>query len=900
MNRVARLTFIAGFCIAVLLTGSIGIDGFPVRGVAAVQQITATPTEGPCDLSDPRALGWQLYMSDQPLVPGMSPPAEPPPREVFETGTRAVHAVFRTPCGEWIGDRSASVSIQIRDDRGGIQFDSGPITVRRNRWYSVEWAVPAGRVIPSGGSPYVTKLFLLDQGQLEHQAEVYWVVGVSVRFDQDAYSGDQEARLTVIDYGADPGQETVIAHVSSDTDPEGIDVVLHRSGIARGKFETLEGIQFDDNCFGPSHDNVLCVTHEDHLLAEYRSALDPNQVFTDEARWYRPNFTPTPTWPPSPTPGPPTSTPTPGPSPTPTPVTPSPTPTPTEFPWATVVPLTAVPGQYDVGSVSSKIPDQNLLGTYAVYAGSHNVRGRNKLYGAFHFYLEDVPAGAEITEAWLEIVGLSASNLHPELGGEWSLKILDGTADGIWSGGGHPYYPTYRVLVEQPATVVPVSTPVGPEDLGKEVVNRFVFSPAALDYLETRLSAGNEIVLRLDPPLMDEFQSFSWYSGYGAGDQDKKPLLYLVYRVLGPTWTPSPTPPVTATSTPTPTSTPTSTPTITATPTNTQTPTETPTATPTPAITFDRPAYYTTEDVATIEVVDHRRNLDPLAREMINVHVRSRTAPLLPGLPILLEETGVNTGRFVGSVGFSTTGSDATHIHVSDGDWIEAIFADLPPAEAHWYAEAPTPTPTATATATATRTPTPTRTATPTATATPTPPAWVAFDREIYWSDQAAAVLTVLDPNANTNPAQRETVPVYVSSETDMRGIIIYVRETAVDSGVFTSVAAGRNLYFCWLCPTSSQAENLLKVSDGDLLTAFYADPVHSGCCQDTAWWYLTSATATPTATVTPSPTLTLTPAESPTSTPTPTLTPEGSPTPTVTPSVTRWFYVYLPAVFAR
>ncbi|RME43958.1 MAG: hypothetical protein D6791_14290, partial [Chloroflexi bacterium] len=596
MERLARLTLVVGFCAALLLTSSIGANAPAIQNAIALQQATVTPTYGPCDLSDPQALGWQLYMSDQPLLSGMSPPAEPPPREVFETGTRQVYAVFRTPCGnKW--PEQVTVSVQMRDRNGGIQYDSGPMTIGRNRWQSVEWSVPAGRSIPSGGSPYVTKVFWLDQARPTHVAEVSWVVGVSIRFDREAYSGeDQVARLTVIDYGADPGQDFVTAHVSSQTDPSpgGIDVLLQRSSVVRGQFETTDGVHFDENCT-QSSGNVLCVTHEDQILAEYRSALDPNQVFTDEARWYRANFTPTPTWPPSPTPGPPTLTPTPGPSPTATPATPSPTPTPTEFPWATVVPLTAVPGQYDVGSVSSKIPDQNLLGTYAVYAGSYNARGQNKLYGAFHFDLSSVPANAEITEAWLDIVGLSSSNLHPELGGEWTLKILDGTADGTWTGGGHPYFPTYRVLVEEPATVVPVGPSLGPEDLANEAVNRFIFNQAARDFLETRLPAG-QVSLRLDGPLMDQFQSFTWYSGYGSGDQDKKPVLHLVYRVLGATWTPSPTSPVT------PTFTPSATPTVTRTPTNTPEPTATATATPMPHIAFDRPVYYTTSAVAIIEV----------------------------------------------------------------------------------------------------------------------------------------------------------------------------------------------------------------------------------------------------------------------------------------------------------
>ncbi|MBS1253686.1 MAG: hypothetical protein MAG451_02739 [Anaerolineales bacterium] len=544
-----------------------------------------------------------------------------------------------------------------------------------------------------------------------------------------------------------------------------------------------------------------------------------------------------------------------------------------------MVPLTAVPGQYDVGSVSSDLPEKNLLGSYAMWAGSHNTGGRQKLYGAIHFDLSSVPAGAEITEAWLDIVGLSSNNLHPELGGEWSLKILDEVADGTWTGGGHPYFPTHRTLLEEPATVVPVGTPLRPEELDNETVNRFVFTAAARDYVETRLSAG-QIALRLDGPMMDQFQSFSWYSGYGAGDRDKRPVLHLEYKVFGATWTPSPTSRFTLTPTRTPT------PTLTPTQTGTIEPTATSTATPVPAISFDRSVYYG-DDVANIEVIDPRRTGDPSAIDIIDIHVRSETAPGFPGMRISVSETSSNSGRFTGTLGFSTAGNvpDERRIHVSDGDWVEAIAANISePAEARWYVATPTPTPTATATPTSTQTATPTPTSTSTITPTPTPPAWVAFDRDQYWSVDDEAVLMVLDPNANQDPAQQERVPVYVSSGTDSRGITLFVRETDTDTGIFSSAVADHNLYFCWLCQESNGDEGMLKVSDGDELTVFYSDPVHPDCCSDTARWYLSQVSATATPTVTP------------TTTPLHTSTPTPTPSVTVTAPLVR-YYVFLPAV---
>jgi hypothetical protein len=473
------------------LGSSVGADDLSVSNAAALKQVIATPTEGPCDPSNPQSLGWQLYMSDQPLVAGMTPPTEPPPRETFWTGTGQVYAVFRTPCSHSWPQQSA-VRIQILDRDGTIQFDSGSLILARNQWQFEEWAVPAGQSIPRAGSPYDTTLFWLDQGELSSAAQVTWMIE------------------------------------------------------------------------------------------------DP------------------------------------------------PTPTPTATTTATVE-LTATPGA-------------------------------------------------------------------------------------------------------------------------------------------------------------------------------------------------SPTP----------------------TRTRTPEPTATPAGTPVPAIVFDRPAYFTTSDVAIVEVTDARRNLDFAISETIDIHVRSRTRPTLPGLMIPLAETSSNSSRFRGILGFSMIDSDSRQrrIHVSDGDWVQAIFGDLE-AEVRWYASTPTPSPSPSPTPIPTRTPTPTFTPAPTLTPTPTPPVWVSFDREDYVTDQVVAVLTVLDPNQNVDPQTADIVRVFVLSSADERGIIVQARETDANAGFFTTAAAGKNLGFCSACQESDQDRAVLKVANGDLLTAFYADSAHPDCCQDTAWWYLT-ALPTPTPTSAP------------------------------------------------
>lgn len=865
-NNIGRLALLIALGAALLVMGSAGAAPPAGSSNVAPAQMSPTPSPTPtCPLGDPQAQDAQLYMSQQDLEPGMAPPTEPVPRQVFEDGTSAVHAIFRTPCGRAVLDEYV-VSVQIRDQNSSVQYESGPITLEDYTWDSVTWGVSGGHEIPAGGSPYRTRLYhLRDWGSeiLGNPAE--WVVGLGVQFDREAYTGESdEARLTVTDPGIEPQVDTVHAKVYSDTDPDGMNVPLTGGG---GRFSSTTPICFTQGCQRSAYNASLgcynlCVVHDDQITALYDRGgnLPAYEAASDEARWYRDDFTPTPTWPPSPTPAPPTATYTPGPSPTATPVTPSPTPTATEYPWATIAAATRQPGLYDVGSVSSNIPDKNYLGAHVVYAGSYHATGDDKLYGGFYFDLSGIPPDADIMRAWLEIVGQAPSHLNPERGGQWTLNILGDSVAYNWINGGGAYYPTYRSMVVNEATVVPVGTPLRPSDLGREVVNRLEFSAPARDFLESRLEAG-EVALRLDGPLMNQEQTFSWYSGYGPGDAAKKPALHVVYRVFGPTWTPSPTPLESPTPTPTQTATATRTATqtvaLTSTPTQTSAPTSTPTLTPTPtrSVTFDQPAYYTTSAVAHIAVVDPARNADPLGQDTLEIYVRSETDPGLPGLPVGLTEIGVNTGRFAGTLSFSTTQSDplGPSIHVSDGDVVVAEHPAGEEARVRWYADAPTATPTASRTPTSTGTPSPTATPSPTVTPTLTPRASVNFDRTHYWTEADEAVLIVRDPAADANPTQIESVPVEVVSDTDGIGITLMLDETEPHSGVFSSASANQNVYFCTSCFSSNPDEGILRVSDGDTLTACYRDPFNFDCWLDTAQWHSALAgTPTPTATSVP------------------------------------------------
>ena len=452
------------------------------------------------------------------------------------------------------------------------------------------------------------------------------------------------------------------------------------------------------------------------------------------------------------------------------------------------------------------------------------------------------------------------------------------------------------------------------------------------------------------------------------------------------TLTPGPTasPTLTATRTPGPTGTATLPPTLA--PTRTSTVTVSPTIPPTPTVGVmfvgHEPyrTYHTTADEMVIQVYDP----NPFQPD---IYVSSDSTPPGEGLFITLIPSLADPNRLVMDrpIHFCVTcaGNDQNKLElkVRNGDRIFVDYDNLPTAIAYWYegtatptrvftatptaTASPTPTltptatpsptltltptntltPTATATPTSTATRTPTTTAsptlTPTATQTPTPTATPIPTVEFYF-DQLGGAYVGTDVTATLYLYDvdiplycplglfPEQVTVRIFSQTSGYAFDVTLRSLLPCTPPYTSYTGAHDdrLRFCTDCAASDPTQHILKVSDGDIISAEYRDRLRSGIIHVArARWFSTPPTVTPTvtptatrtlpaptatATATPlPPTVTPTPLLSPTATAplptgtatlpvvataTPTATPTG-PTPTSSPTVEVRYRVYLPLI---
>ena len=89
------------------------------------------------------------------------------------------------------------------------------------------------------------------------------------------------------------------------------------------------------------------------------------------------------------------------------------------------------------------------------------------------------------------------------------------------------------------------------------------------------------------------------------------------------------------------------------------------------------------------------------------------------------------------------------------------------------------------------------------------------FSEDAYLSS-SSAVLTVVDPDMNTNPDSTENFKVDVYSDSDSGGIELTVTETNESTGIFEGT-----VFFTTSDPSSGHT---LRVSEGDSITAEYTD----------------------------------------------------------------------------
>ena len=100
-------------------------------------------------------------------------------------------------------------------------------------------------------------------------------------------------------------------------------------------------------------------------------------------------------------------------------------------------------------------------------------------------------------------------------------------------------------------------------------------------------------------------------------------------------------------------------------------------------------------------------------------------------------------------------------------------------------------------------------------------PGDVSLDRE-YYGLSDTAVVTLKDTDLNIDPESRQTVNVRITSTSDTTGITLTLKETGVDSGIFTSTSFGKDLRFT--SGASDDVNELIRVANGDTITVIYND----------------------------------------------------------------------------
>ena len=234
-------------------------------------------------------------------------------------------------------------------------------------------------------------------------------------------------------------------------------------------------------------------------------------------------------------------------TPAPTKVTFLATATPTSTPLPDTEIYTLSPTGADMGWVTSSEEKGNHFGDSFLYAG--NFDGQIYLSG-FQFSLQQIPRGAPIHSASIELVGLNNERLAENIDeirpqSSWLLRMLDTEIDQNWRRS------TYQDIFN--ARVVQTLNPILTErDLGVGKRNVFELSREQINFLEARIIEREDptVAFRLEGPIIGPNSLFAWDTGYGPQSNGNKIILRL--DVGSPPATPPAYDYVIVTSTPTP------------------------------------------------------------------------------------------------------------------------------------------------------------------------------------------------------------------------------------------------------------------------------------------------------------------------------------------------------------
>lgn len=569
LRRLPREAVAAGLLLALTLLLALGrgmSGGDLPSGSIRVAHAQACPPYCPTPVITP---AWHLHMCDMSYQEqlGDNHCMRGPGVTEFPAGTAKVYIIY---CHQ----QTDTVVIQIKDSGGGLQWVNHPDGVTYGGSGCETMVFSPRNGIPSGGSPFRTSATWPEGPFTGVGPGIEWYTGGFVAWDQDVYYGlSAEGWLSARDPGAneDPTVlETITVRVSSTSDPVGFDWPLKEVLAGFSTFRAERPIRFTDRASNPAQ-GLLRVSTRDILTVSYcpRSCQKP---YLDTAVWYQLSATITPT-------------------PLPTWAGPAPTATSTPRPGIKLAYVSLRPAPADVGyvpQVSTNKDRPNHLGYPTLYSGMWT-HGTNRHYGLVQFDMASLPAGAQVVEGRLELVGRESRFTQP---GSWAVKLLAPGIDPTWRQATFDQFDSAQVLAQVGATLSDGELAVGRR-------NALGLSAEVVGLLNSRLAGTKRASFRVDGPVGEEQNLFAWESGVDVynrastpPDPALGPVLVLAYSVppeVSPTAPPTVTALATTPGTGTPTAATIGTPPATLTPGATRSPASTPSVTPSTATTSPTP-----------------------------------------------------------------------------------------------------------------------------------------------------------------------------------------------------------------------------------------------------------------------------------------------------------------------
>jgi immune inhibitor A len=183
------------------------------------------------------------------------------------------------------------------------------------------------------------------------------------------------------------------------------------------------------------------------------------------------------------------------------------------------------PVMADMGYVDSRDRTRNYLGSGTLWTGMDTrPQTPRTIHGVFQVNLSQLPAGAKILDAEVEIMGKSDQYMDANGNGTWSLQLLDPSVDMLWRQLG--YWQVHNAATMTTVRPVKQVPQVTDSDLAVGQWNRFMFEEDQLTGLQSRLDTTGRASFRLDgmPHFPYGRHIFGW-----DGSATNAPVVRIMY-----------------------------------------------------------------------------------------------------------------------------------------------------------------------------------------------------------------------------------------------------------------------------------------------------------------------------------------------------------------------------------